>query len=99
MVSHCRSDNLSHQDPLNFLINPDQAGLKRAYTTTSPPLVDYPDLYLSFTGPQLDQLDLCSIAARSSPNQTGKIHVFAYSFQVHAPREFPLTTLLSVLIL
>ena len=33
--------------------------------------LDYPEIYVSFKRPQLDQLDLCSIAARSSTDQIG----------------------------
>ncbi|KAH3851115.1 hypothetical protein DPMN_093596 [Dreissena polymorpha] len=38
--SHCRSDQLDHPDHGNFPTKPDQARLKRVYTTSSRPLVD-----------------------------------------------------------
>ncbi|KAH3838136.1 hypothetical protein DPMN_111542 [Dreissena polymorpha] len=38
--SHCRSDQLDHPDHRKSPTKPDQARLKREYTTSSRPLVD-----------------------------------------------------------
>ncbi|KAH3720824.1 hypothetical protein DPMN_063729 [Dreissena polymorpha] len=89
--SHCRSDQLDHPDHQNFPTKPDQARLKRIYTTSSRSLVentrpphdsfttstqpsfrfplDHLDLYASPIPSQLDQVDLSSIANRSSHDQ------------------------------
>ncbi|KAH3795670.1 hypothetical protein DPMN_149226 [Dreissena polymorpha] len=89
--SHCRSDQLDHPDHQNFPTTPEQARLKRIYTTCSQSLVDntrprhvslttstqpsfrFPldhlDLYASPIRSQLDQVDLSSIANRSSHEQ------------------------------
>ncbi|KAH3840580.1 hypothetical protein DPMN_114030 [Dreissena polymorpha] len=64
--SHCRSDLLDHPDHRNFPTKPDQARLKRVYTTSSRPLVDNTrpthDLFTTSTQPSLrfplDHLDL-----------------------------------------
>jgi len=76
VYSHSRSDQLDHPDPLTFPIKPDQVRLKVVYTTSSQPLVVHrrsiiPTFTRAFTRPQLDQLVLCSVAAKSSPDQIG----------------------------
>ena len=76
LCSPCRSDKLDHLDSLTF---PDYARpswtnrhIYQFFSTTSrSQTLIYADLYASFTRPQLDQLDLCSIAARSSRDQIG----------------------------
>ena len=48
----------------------DKFALTNNFSTSSrSQTLDYPDLYARFPRPQLDQLDLCSIAAISSPDQ------------------------------
>ncbi|KAH3872265.1 hypothetical protein DPMN_035480 [Dreissena polymorpha] len=64
--SHCRSDQLDHPDHRNFPTKPDQARLKRVYTTSSRPIVDNTrpphDSFTTSTQPSfrfpLDHLDL-----------------------------------------
>jgi len=68
--SHCQLYQLDQPDPLNFPIKPDQARLKGVYKISFwLQTLDYPNLYASFTQTQIDQLDLCSIAARSLPDK------------------------------
>ncbi|KAH3738592.1 hypothetical protein DPMN_045230 [Dreissena polymorpha] len=105
--SHFRSDQLDHPDHQNFPTKPDQARLKRVYTTSSRPLVDntrpthesfttstrpsfqFPldnlDLYASPIRPELDQVDLSSIATRSSHDQI--VMVVLQSYKVVQSRE------------
>ncbi|KAH3853952.1 hypothetical protein DPMN_096490 [Dreissena polymorpha] len=97
---HCRSDQLDHPDYRNFPTKPDQARLKRVYTTSSRPLVDYTrpphdsfttstqpsfrfpldhlDLYASLIRSQLYQVDLSSIATRSSHDQIVMVVLQSY---------------------
>ncbi|KAH3809832.1 hypothetical protein DPMN_138212 [Dreissena polymorpha] len=75
--SHCRSDQLDHPDHQNFPIKPDQAQLKRVYTTSSRPLADITrpshDSFTTSTQPsfqfQLDLLDLYASPIRSQLDQ------------------------------
>ncbi|KAH3707506.1 hypothetical protein DPMN_066914 [Dreissena polymorpha] len=98
--SHCRTDQLDHPDHRKFPTKPDQARLKRVYTTSSRPLVDttrpphdsfttttqpffrFPldhlDLYASPIRSQLDQVNLSSIATRSSHDQIVMVVLQSY---------------------
>ncbi|KAH3831876.1 hypothetical protein DPMN_105148 [Dreissena polymorpha] len=75
--SHCRSDQLDHPDHRNFPTKPDQARLKRVYTTSSRPLVDNigptHDSFTKSTQPSfqfpLDHLDLYASPIRSQLDQ------------------------------
>ncbi|KAH3833532.1 hypothetical protein DPMN_106844 [Dreissena polymorpha] len=75
--SHCRSDQLDHPDHRNFPTKPDQARLKRVYTTSSRPLVDSTrplhDSLTTSTRPTfrfpLDHLDLYASPMRSQLDQ------------------------------
>ncbi|KAH3843168.1 hypothetical protein DPMN_116678 [Dreissena polymorpha] len=98
--SHCRSDQLDHPDHQNFPTKPDQARLKRVYTTSSRPIVDntlpphdsfttstqpsfrflldHLNLYASPIRSQLNQVDLSSIATRSSLDQIVMVVLQSY---------------------
>ncbi|KAH3704840.1 hypothetical protein DPMN_079901 [Dreissena polymorpha] len=75
--SHCRSDQLDHPDHRNFPTKPDQALLKRVYTTSSRPLVDNTrpphDSFTTSTQPSFrflfDHLDLYASSIRSQRDQ------------------------------
>ncbi|KAH3858070.1 hypothetical protein DPMN_100689 [Dreissena polymorpha] len=81
--SHCRSDHPDHPDHRNFPTKPDQARLKRVYTTSSRPLVDNirppHDSFTTSTQPSfrfpLDHLDLCASHIRSQLDQVDLISI------------------------
>ena len=71
--SYCQSDRQDHPDPHSSRLSPASSTKRRIRdffsTSCRSQTLDFPDLYGSFTRSRLDQLDFCSIATRSSPDQ------------------------------